>query len=176
MGLRITVGPNRRVVINGAVIRNRCSRTQMDIYVENHASVVREKNIMQLEEATTPARRAFFAAQSILLEPGIDDSARLETYLGLLDDLAGVFSQPTVVRRLAESRRLAEDGALYKSMMSLKPVISYEDAVFAYGQAASALNLPSTGSDSGTSRLWSPENLASLADGAAEPVPAESGA
>mgnify|MGYP006444266613 CR=1 FL=1 len=106
----------------------------MDLFVENHASVLREKNIMQPEQATTPVRRAFFAAQTIVLENAVENQEKVRTYLGLLDDLAGVFTNCDVAQRLGEIRRLAGEGAIYKSMMMLRPIMTYEDAVFAHGR------------------------------------------
>ena len=135
MGLRITVPPEGKVVINSAVIQNRSKSEQADLYVLNHANVIRGKNIMQAEEATTPVRRAYFLMQSIIMENAGMDDPRLATFDEFLIDLLGAFEQPEVVQRLQESRRLAADGAVYKAMMALKPVMKYEDAVLALGQA-----------------------------------------
>ncbi|MBK1669544.1 hypothetical protein CKO28_16010 [Rhodovibrio sodomensis] len=135
MGLRITVPPEGRVVINSAVIQNRSKSEQADLCVLNHANVIRGKNIMQAEEATTPVRRAYFLMQSIIMENAEMDDPRLATFDQLLVELLAAFEHPDVVQRLREGRRLAADGAVYKAMMALKPVMKYEDAVLALGQA-----------------------------------------
>ncbi|MDO3693215.1 flagellar biosynthesis repressor FlbT, partial [Pseudomonas sp. DKN 2791] len=57
--LRITLRDGEKAIVNGAVIRA-VGRTQ--IAVENQVSILRGREIMRPEEATTPARQLYFAA------------------------------------------------------------------------------------------------------------------
>ncbi|NJR20223.1 MAG: flagellar biosynthesis repressor FlbT, partial [Hyphomonadaceae bacterium] len=55
MPLKLSLKPNEKIVLNGAVVQNGDRRTTL--LLQNKASVLREKDIMQIEEANTPVRR-----------------------------------------------------------------------------------------------------------------------
>ena len=57
MALKLTLKPHEKAVINGAVIANGDRRASFTI--ENHANVLRESDIIQPEDATTPAKRVY---------------------------------------------------------------------------------------------------------------------
>ena len=63
MPLKLSLKPGEKFVLNGAVVQNGDRRAAL--ILQNKASVLREKDIMQAEEAVTPARRIYF--------PGHDD-------------------------------------------------------------------------------------------------------
>ena len=54
MGLRLTLKPNERILINGCVIRN-SDRRQL-LVIENHADIVREADLMGEEYQDLAAR------------------------------------------------------------------------------------------------------------------------
>ena len=54
MPLKLTLKPEEKVVINGAVLANGPSKTTLSI--ENSAIILRQKDIMQESDATTPAQ------------------------------------------------------------------------------------------------------------------------
>lgn len=68
MGLKLTLKPGERAVINGAVIVNGDRRSSF--LVENMANVLREADIMQPEEAITPAKRIYLPIMMMLIEQG----------------------------------------------------------------------------------------------------------
>lgn len=55
--LRISLRDGEKVVVNGAVLKA-VGRT--DLIVENQVSVLRGRQVMKPEEATTPARQLYF--------------------------------------------------------------------------------------------------------------------
>lgn len=66
MTLRISLRDGEQLVINGAVIR---SSGRSNIMVENKCSVLRGRDIMMPEDATTPARELYFLCQMAYMEP-----------------------------------------------------------------------------------------------------------
>ncbi|MCF8128900.1 MAG: flagellar biosynthesis repressor FlbT, partial [Deltaproteobacteria bacterium] len=52
MPLKITLKPNERMIIDGAVIRN--DSTTCDLIIENKVTLLREKDIMSEKGACTP--------------------------------------------------------------------------------------------------------------------------
>lgn len=64
--LRITLRAGEKVAVNGAVLR---APRRMTVELLNGAAVLRGREIMTPEEATTPARRLYFATMMAYLEP-----------------------------------------------------------------------------------------------------------
>ena len=58
-------------MLNGAVLPNGDKRTSL--IIQNKACVLREKDIMQPEDATTPARRIYFPIMMMYLDPSEDE-------------------------------------------------------------------------------------------------------
>ncbi|MBX9746498.1 MAG: flagellar biosynthesis repressor FlbT, partial [Hyphomonadaceae bacterium] len=58
MPLKLSLRPGEKFVVNGAVVQNGDRRAAL--VLQNKASVLREKDIMQAEEADTPAKRIYF--------------------------------------------------------------------------------------------------------------------
>lgn len=90
MPLKLSLKPAEVVIVNGAVIRNGERRGVM--LLENQARILREKDIMMPEQATTPAKRAYFAIMQLYLTgdlsgPAYDRAARaLSELLGVVTD------------------------------------------------------------------------------------------
>src|SRR6185437_14352310 len=72
MPLKLSLKPQEKFVLNGAVLTNGDKRTSL--VLQNKACVLREKDIMQPEDASTPARRIYFPIMMMYLDP--DDSER----------------------------------------------------------------------------------------------------
>lgn len=79
MGLKVNLGSGERMIVNGAVIR---AHGRVTIEVENRAVILRSKEFMTVEEATTPARQLYFATMSAY----IDEDSR-ELYQSRIIDL-----------------------------------------------------------------------------------------
>ena len=67
MPLKLTLKPGEKFVLNGAVLANGDKRASL--IIQNKACVLREKDIMQAEDATTPARRIYFPIMMMYLDP-----------------------------------------------------------------------------------------------------------
>ena len=66
MPLKLTLKPGEKFVLNGAVLANGDKRASL--IIQNKACVLREKDIMQAEDATTPARRIYFPIMMMYLD------------------------------------------------------------------------------------------------------------
>ena len=65
MPLKLSLKPGEKFVLNGAVLANGDKRTSL--VIQNKACVLREKDIMQPEDANTPARRIYFPIMMMYL-------------------------------------------------------------------------------------------------------------
>ena len=68
MPLKLSLKPGEKFVLNGAVVQNGDRRGAL--ILQNKASVLREKDIMQPDEAVTPARRIYFPVMMMYLDEG----------------------------------------------------------------------------------------------------------
>jgi len=68
MALKLTLRPNERVVIGGAVLSN-AGLHVAHVLVENESPILRSKDILRPEDATTPCRRIYLAIQLMYVEP-----------------------------------------------------------------------------------------------------------
>ena len=66
MALKLTLSPKEKLVVNGAVIQN--GERRANVVIQNKAAILREKDIMMPDEATTPMRRIYFAIMMMYLE------------------------------------------------------------------------------------------------------------
>jgi flagellar biosynthesis repressor protein FlbT len=65
MPLKIKMKPDEEIIVNGCVIKNG-SKSAM-ISIENYADVIRGKDILQQEDATTPVREVYYLIQSAII-------------------------------------------------------------------------------------------------------------
>ena len=66
MPLRLSLKPQERVIIGGAVVRNGDSRTE--IFVENQIPILREADILSPSAVKTPCERVYLAVQLMYVD------------------------------------------------------------------------------------------------------------
>jgi flagellar protein FlbT len=124
MPLTINLKPHERLIINGVVIEN--SGPAAKILVHNNAALLREKDIVTEEQATTPARRIYYTVQCQYLFPGKSD-----VFLPIIDKFLGEFEQaaPSTAALIAEVRQFVSEGQFYRALKSAKQVITREQEI-----------------------------------------------
>ncbi|WCR11364.1 flagellar biosynthesis repressor FlbT [Paracoccus stylophorae] len=128
-GLVLKLAPNERILINGAVIENGERRTRISIKTPN-VKVLRLKDAVHPDAATTPVARACYIAQLIL--SGDADPAQGERQLlTAIEQLSQVFDDRDSRNILADATRLALAGATYPAMRRLHELLPREARLFA---------------------------------------------
>ena len=126
MALKLRLKPCERVVINGCVVQNENRRYTLT--VSNFAQIIRGSDLMQEEEADTPARRAYFVIQSMLLDPAA--AAEYSSVVaGMMAKLYTAFVRPDVQDHIMRAMQHVSERDYYKALACLRPVMSYEDTV-----------------------------------------------
>ena len=124
MPLKIQLKPNERIVINGAVIEGQSS-SRTELVILNKARILRQKHIIQEEDAGTPAKRLYFALQMIYIDPdNIDDY--LKMYEKYLHDLKSTVSLPPLVQSLSLIEAAVNDKKFYDAMKVCRKVMEVE--------------------------------------------------
>jgi flagellar protein FlbT len=129
MALKLALKPGERVAVNGAVIVNGGARAEL--VIENRAAILRERDIMQPEAATTPARRIYLPIMMMILDPG--SQARLHPdYEARLSEFAGALSDAQALKACAKLAAAVANGEFYRALTICKSLIEYEGARLAH--------------------------------------------
>jgi flagellar protein FlbT len=127
MGLRLTLKPNERVLVNGCVIRN--ANRRQTITIENTADVVRESDLLSEAEARSPVKEVYFFIQASLLDSGTRE--RLVPLIQKkLGKLVPVFHDDMAAHAF-EAANYVSQADFYKAMRALKPLMDYEAELLA---------------------------------------------
>lgn len=126
MPLRLRLAAHEFIVVNGAVLTNGDYRTTL--IVRNFAHIMREKDVLQEEDATTPTRRLYYLVQAMLMQPP-PSAELLVDYEHTLTELRAAYIKPATLATLADTACLVEAGDYYKALTRLQPLIQYEAAL-----------------------------------------------
>jgi flagellar protein FlbT len=122
--LKLSLKPGERFVLNGAVVQNGDRRGVL--VLQNKASVLREKDIMQPEDANTPARRIYFPVMMMYLDEGA--AAKYYDEFALrLTEFMGVVRNPDVLADGVQISKHCMSREFYKALMLCRKLIDYED-------------------------------------------------
>ena len=125
MPLRVELKPFERIVIGESVIVNSGHRTSF--LVDGEVPILRDKDTVTAETATTPAKRLYHCVQVMYLK---NDVARYHaSYLSAVDELRRATPGSDDVIEMVE-RHIAE-GALYKALKEIRKLIRREDELVA---------------------------------------------
>jgi flagellar protein FlbT len=133
MPLKLSLKPGEKFVLNGAVLANGDKR--ISLVLQNKACVLREKDIMQPEDAKTPARRIYLAIMMMYL----DGAASEEPYNDFalrMTEFMGAISNPPILAACVEISRDVAQGAYYKALISCRKLFDYEQERLNYDPAS----------------------------------------
>ena len=126
MALKLELKPGEKFVINGAVVT--AGRSGASLVLHNKAVLLRGRDVMQGEAASTPARRLYFSIMLMYIDPEGCDKYR-KRFRGFWDD----FSAATTVRQAQDVLRkilaTVEAQDYYRAMRLCRELIAYEASV-----------------------------------------------
>lgn len=132
--LRITLRDGEKAIVNGAVLRA-VGRTQ--IAVENMVSILRGREVMRPEEATTPARQLYFATMLAYIDPA-GRSAHQDAIVQLISLVITTLGTPQASELCIRFANDLAQGEYYKALSVAREVIALEDAATADQSATQA--------------------------------------
>src|SRR4051812_32675781 len=83
--LRISLRDGEKAIVNGAVLR---ASGRVTLFLENHAAILRGRDVMRPEEAISPARQLYFACMLAYIDPDGRDNHQ-QSILALLAEVMG---------------------------------------------------------------------------------------
>ena len=128
-GLVLKLGPRERVLINGAVIENGDRRSRLSIVTPN-AHILRLRDAIHPDEATTPVRRVCYVAQLVLSGDVAPEEADRQLLRGV-EQLSQVFRDGDSRDALAAATEAVRAGRYYQALRALRGLLPREDRLLA---------------------------------------------
>lgn len=124
MPLKLSLRPGEKFVLNGAVLQNGDRRGTL--VLQNKASVLREKDIMQIEEAVTPSRRIYFPIMMMYIDENSATDFHDEFILRLSEFMSVIGNRDIIDICIAISKHVVS-AEYYKALMLARKLMNYED-------------------------------------------------
>ena len=139
MALKIELKPNERVIIGDCVVTNVDQRARL--LIDGKVPILREKDIMTLSQADTPAKRIYLSIQLMYTAKRPEDHHAL--YFRLVRDIirAAPSTRPFIDR--INNRILT--GELYKALKETHKLIEYEKGLLDHALCQQSLRSDSKG-------------------------------
>jgi flagellar protein FlbT len=128
-GLVLKLSPKERVLINGAVIENGDRRSRLAIMTPD-VHILRLRDAIHPEEATTPVRRLCFALQLVLSGDNTPEKVHA-SLLRQIEELSQVFQDSDSRRILADASEAVIEGQHYRALKSVRGLMPREDRLLA---------------------------------------------
>ena len=130
--LRLKLKDAEQIIINGAVMR---AAGRVELLIENDAAILRGREIMQPDEATTPVRQLYFCMMMDYIEPDAGDrhTDAIIRLLGECVERAGGAEEKLLCARLAHELARARH---YQALVACRQLIALEDSALAVACAA----------------------------------------
>ncbi len=129
MPLKVSLKPGEKFVLNGAVITN--GEKRACLIVQNKACLLREKDIMQLGDATTPARRIYFPIMMMYLDPENKNEYSTEFALRMTEFMGAIHNHDALASCVEVSRDVMS-GEYYKALMICRKLFDFEQERLRY--------------------------------------------
>ncbi len=120
MALIIDLKPGEKILIGSAVITNDSQRTRL--HIAGDAAILREKDVMQEEEADTPCKKIYFLIQCMYLAR--NPREYYDKFFALVRDIQAA-APSTTFFFLKIGEKIIE-GTYYKAMKEARELIDHE--------------------------------------------------
>lgn len=128
MPLKLSLKPGEKFVLNGAVVENGDRRATL--VLQNKASVLREKDIMQQHEVDTPAKRIYFPVMMMYLSSTSQDGL-YDEFVVRMTEFMGVVTNPDLLAECVAVSREVMSGEYYKALLRCRKLIQHEAKLLA---------------------------------------------
>ena len=125
MALKITLKPNEKMIVSGAVVTNGNNKNT-DLIIENNVPVLRQKDILSETDAKSPCSRIYFIIQLMYIdEENLMDHQPI--YWKLVRELLDAV--PRLAVHINQINENILGGNFYRALKLAGELISYEQEV-----------------------------------------------
>ena len=130
MPLKINVKPGEKFIVNGAVIA--VGDKGASLVLQNEAAILLGKDIMQEEDANSPAKRIYFTILLMYLDND-DPGQYYGTFLELVEAFLDVTTFKEVRLSLLNLVQDVNEKRFYRALKTCKALIKYETEILKIG-------------------------------------------
>ncbi len=120
--LKLSLKPNEKIYINGAVIR---VDRKVTIELLNDVQFLLEGHVLQPEDATTPLRQLYFIVQVMLINPQSAAEAR-DMFRRSLPLMLASFDDEHICTTLKNVDRMVGEGHVYEALKAIRSLYPLE--------------------------------------------------
>lgn len=124
MPLKLSLRPGEKFVLNGAVVQNGDRRGVL--ILQNKASVLREKDILQPEDAISPARRIYMPVMMMYIDEA-DAGRYYPDFVQRMSEFMGAIQNTDILTVCVNVSKHCMEREYYKALMLCRKLIEYED-------------------------------------------------
>ena len=125
MALKITLKPNEKMIVSGAVVTNGNTKNT-DLIIENNVPVLRQKDILSEKDATSPCSRIYFIIQLMYIdEENLSDHQPI--YWKLVRELLDAV--PRLAGHIDQINENILGGNFYRALKLASEMIAFEQEV-----------------------------------------------
>lgn len=124
MALKLSLKPGEKFVVNGAVMMNGDRRGVL--VLQNKASILREKDIMQPHDVNTPAKRIYFPIMMMYLEQE-NHPKYYDEFVRRTGEFMGAVISPDIMSACVAISRDVMAGEYYKALLRCRKIIEWEE-------------------------------------------------
>lgn len=120
MALKVELKPGERFILGDSVITNDDQRTRL--FIEGSSPILREKDILRIEDADTPCKKIYLLVQMMYL--ATDPSRHHATYFEFMNDV--LKAAPSTAPYLDAINSKILTGEMYKALKDARKLIEHE--------------------------------------------------
>ena len=121
MPLKLKLRAGESLYLSGALIRNGSSNTELEVM--NKVPILREKDIMLQDQATTPCKQVYFALQTLYLEPESERTIYKELSRLSVEILKAAPSTAQLLEKIHEE---VTEKSYFRALKTAKELYVYE--------------------------------------------------
>jgi flagellar protein FlbT len=125
MALVIDLKPKEKIIVGSAVITNDNQRTRL--HIEGDAPILREKDVLREEDATSPCKRIYYIIQLMYLAS--DATELYDTYFSAVREVQD--AAPSTALYIADISQHILGGHYYRALREARKLIDYEQELMA---------------------------------------------
>ena len=126
MALKITLKPNEKMFVGGAVITNGNIKNT-DLIIENNVPILRQKDILSEKDATSPCSRIYFLIQLMYIDEE-NLSTHQQNYWKVVREL--LQAAPSLTGRIDQINESILSSNYYQALKLASELIGYEQENF----------------------------------------------
>jgi len=124
MPLNLTLKPQEKLIVNGAVLSNNSPRA-VTLAFHNKAQLLQQKDVLLPEEATTPLLRTYFALQCMYLDNENPETHR-KLFMEFATELFAATSNGELRGAITGALTHVASGDFYRALVTLRSALPVE--------------------------------------------------